>query len=132
MACVQAGLVAAAAVLAQVQAAAAGSSTRWTRSCAARFAGVLADDIDDAESAFAAALAALSPRTARWNTAWYGWTGVAGYAGLGSAALRERPCSRRMPRSPAAGRSPWPSRPGTRSRPPLPGCGRGPGPRGGS
>lgn len=50
----------AAAVLAQVQAAAAGSSTRWTRSCAARFAGVLAEDIDDAEAAFAAALAALS------------------------------------------------------------------------
>ena len=48
------------AALAQVQAAAAGSSTRWTRSCAARFAGVLSKDAAVAEDAFAAAFAALS------------------------------------------------------------------------
>ena len=46
-------------VLSQVEAAAAGASTRWTRSCAARFRGVLAEDFDTAEDAFAQALAEL-------------------------------------------------------------------------
>jgi len=40
---------------------AAGSSTRWTRSCVARFRGVLAEDVDTAEAAFAQALAELIP-----------------------------------------------------------------------
>jgi len=51
----------AAQVLAQVSAGAAGSSTRWTKSCAARFRGVLAADRDAAEEAFGDALATLRP-----------------------------------------------------------------------
>jgi DNA-binding CsgD family transcriptional regulator len=47
-------------VLAHVEAAAQGSSTRWTRACAARFRGVLAEDLDEAEVGFGQALSALA------------------------------------------------------------------------